>query len=208
MEPLAPRSNRRRQRSSDPPHHRDPRPDVEARIAAAIAQRTSQQGGSAEASAVQNESLSDIGNESQAKYEYLDHTADIQLHAWGETWEEALENALMALFGYMVTDLNTIETCETIEAFEVTAHDRPSLVFHVLQEWLGRFHETGFVPRTVAVVVKAGDSAFAVNTSGEGESFDANKHPSGTEVKAITFSNLQVQQTEQNRWDIWVIVDI
>ncbi|KAJ3633835.1 hypothetical protein MTP99_010758 [Tenebrio molitor] len=55
------------------------------------------------------------------KYEYLDHTADVQLHAWGDSLKEAFEQCGIAMFGYM-TELPTVEIkqCSEIEA---TGHD-------------------------------------------------------------------------------------
>lgn len=38
----------------------------------------------------------------------LDHTADVQLHAWGSTLVEAFENVATAMYGYM-TELDTVE---------------------------------------------------------------------------------------------------
>lgn len=216
MDPLAPRpgGSRRHRLSqvSDEPQHRTPTADVEARIAAAIAQRESLHGGSAlqECDGAATTTTTD-----SKCYEYLDHTADIQLHAWGDSFASALEHVLAAMFGYM-TDLDTIEAIETVDSFVVRGHDRTSLVFSVMQEWLGQFHETGFIPSVVTVEDIAenvdedgGNSAFTARSHGKGERFDASKHTSGTEVKAVTFSNLQAVQRElDRRWDIWVIVDI
>ncbi|XP_039184581.1 protein archease isoform X1 [Crotalus tigris] len=82
----------------------------------------------------------------QRKYAYLDHTADVQLHAWGDTLEEAFEQCAMAMFGYM-TDTETVEPLDTVEV-EAEGHDMLSLLFNFLNEWLYKFSaEEFFIPR-------------------------------------------------------------
>ena len=91
---------------------------------------------------------------------------------------------------------------------EASAHDLMSLVFAFLQEWLSIFHENHFLPRNVSVQ-SADLEKFVVVSSGQGETMKPDKHVQGTEVKAVTYSNLQVLQNEENgTWDIWVILDI
>ncbi|XP_050788602.1 protein archease isoform X1 [Gopherus flavomarginatus] len=85
------------------------------------------------------------------KYEYLDHTADVQLHAWGDTLEETFEQCAMAMFGYM-TDTETVEPLDTIEV-EAEGHDLLSLLYNFLNEWLYKFSaDQFFVPREVKVL--------------------------------------------------------
>lgn len=69
-------------------------------------------------------------------FEYLDHTADVQLHAWGASLEEAFEQAALAMFNYM-TPLGQIQVGQHIiivhaASFYITClvvvHRRISLV--------------------------------------------------------------------------------
>jgi SHS2 domain-containing protein len=138
-----------------------------------------------------------------------------------------MEITALAMFGYM-TDLRDVHEDQSVEPPTVHGHDVQSIVFCFLQEWLSIFHETGFVPRNVhidrmevetsAEVATAGQERWTVYSIGWGELYDPSIHVPGTEVKAVTYSNLQVVQTSQNedttgekgedRFDIWVIVDI
>ncbi|ELU16024.1 hypothetical protein CAPTEDRAFT_121617, partial [Capitella teleta] len=48
---------------------------------------------------------------------------------------------------------------------------------------------------------------FKIKCKGYGEMFDISKHPQGTEVKAITYSNMQIYDNE-NQHELFVIIDI
>ncbi|XP_048358083.1 protein archease [Sphaerodactylus townsendi] len=140
----------------------------------------------------------------QRKYEYLDHTADVQLHAWGDTLEEAFEQCAMSMFGYM-TDTETVEPLDTVEVM-AEGHDMLSLLFHFLDEWLYKFSaDEFFIPREVKVV-SMDQTSFKIRSIGWGEEFSLNKHPQGTEVKAITYSAMQV--LEEEKPEVFVIIDI
>jgi SHS2 domain-containing protein len=145
------------------------------------------------------------------KYEYLDHTADIQLHGWGDSLEHALEQVAIAMFGYMTSlsriHVNETQSEEIAKNILVTGHDVQSLAFAFLQEWLYIFHESGFVAKEIHAQPIDRDNFNACTSSGKGEVADWKRHTQGTEIKAVTYSNLQVKE-EDGRCDIWVIVDI
>ncbi|XP_055429775.1 protein archease isoform X2 [Bubalus kerabau] len=105
----------------------------------------------------------------------LDHTADVQLHAWGDTLEEAFEQCAMAMFGYM-TDTGTVEPLQTIEV-ETQGDDLQSLLFHFLDEWLYKFSaDEFFIPREVKVL-NIDQRNFKIRSIGWGEEFSLSKHP-------------------------------
>jgi len=139
------------------------------------------------------------------KYEYLDHTADVQIHAWGTNIEEAFEQAAMGMFAYM-TD---IETVDNLRSEEITAegHDLSSLLYSFLDEFLFIFSaDPNFIARKVKIT-SFDRGNFKLSAIGYGEEFSLQKHPQGTEVKAITFSNMQIHESE-NFAEVFVIIDI
>lgn len=159
-------------------------------------------------------------------YEYLDHTADVQLHAWGPTLKEAFEQCAKAMFGY-ITELDTVSECKS-ETISIQGHDLESTLYNFLDEWLFTFSaEPFFVPFKIEITkferrkntpdlepnigaVAIGDdddSIIEIESIGFGETFDLGKHPQGTEVKAITYSAMQVNENP-NFAEVFVIIDI
>ena len=139
------------------------------------------------------------------KYEYLDHTADIQLHAWGSSLTEAFEQVAVAMFGY-ITDLSTVEVTRS-EEITAEGHDMESLLFQFLNEFLFLFCAEPFFVVKEVKITEFDKQNFKIRAVGHGETFDLSKHPQGTEVKAITYSNMQIHDTEETH-EVYVIVDI
>nr|SVE94614.1 EOG090X0IKX [Simocephalus serrulatus] len=139
------------------------------------------------------------------KYEYLDHTADVQLHAWGDSLEEAFEQCTEAMFGYM-TEIDKVDILEKHE-IEAKGEDIQSLLFHLLDEFLFLFSADPFFIARKVKITSFDRQNFTMRATGYGEVFNLKKHPQGTEVKAITYSNMQVFDSEKVH-EVYVIIDI
>ncbi|XP_016907332.1 protein archease-like [Apis cerana] len=142
-----------------------------------------------------------------AKYEYLDHTADVQLHAWGDTIEEAFEQCAVAMFGYM-TDLERVEMTQ-LHYVEAEGHDMESLLFHFLDELLFMFSAEPYIVAKKVKITKFDRANFKINAMALGEEFTIGKHSQNAEVKAITYSAMQIVESSETECpEIFVIVDI
>ncbi|KAH8330412.1 hypothetical protein KR067_002232 [Drosophila pandora] len=132
---------------------------------------------------------------------------ECKLHGWGHSLKEAFEQCGVAMFGYM-TELEyvSVEHCYEIEAH---GDDLEGLLFHFLDELLFLFSVEPFLVCKKLEITKFDLETFTIVCRCYGEPFELGKHPQGTEVKAITYSAMQiVQKPEDANYEVFVIIDI
>jgi SHS2 domain-containing protein len=132
----------------------------------------------------------------------LDHTADTGIEIWADTLPTLFERAAWGLFA-IITDPETVTPREAV-TFALDAADLQAL----LVRWLS---ELNYVHLTQHKVF----SRFAVQQLSSqhleglawGEPIDPERHPLYTEVKAITYHGLVLQQ-QDGQWYARVIFDL
>ncbi|MFX0099728.1 MAG: archease [Candidatus Hodarchaeota archaeon] len=141
-------------------------------------------------------------------HEFLDHTADIQVHAWAPTLEELFKEIGLVLMGVMVEGPKVAIERE-IEV-KVEAEDLQALLFDWLTEFLYYMDTEHFVVGDISIkeLKRSGESAWKIDSVLMGENFKSGHHVSGTEVKAITYSYMQIEKREDNLYHLMIILDI
>lgn len=132
-----------------------------------------------------------------------------RIHGWGTSLKEAFEQCGIGMYGYM-TELPFVEIKQTAQ-IEATGHDLESLLFHFLDELLFLFSCEPFLICNKVEITEftAKDDDFRIVCTCYGEEFEIGKHPQGTEVKAITYSAMQiVKEPEKSNYEVFVIIDI
>jgi SHS2 domain-containing protein len=140
-------------------------------------------------------------------YEYLDHTADVQIHSWGNNLIESFTQAANALIDYM-TSRDTLSPLKSY-SLDICAEDLQKLLYKFLDEILYHFYVDYAACQISLHEIRFDSDNLKWQLTGEvwGETFDRDKHRRGCEVKAITYSNMKVQSIE-TPFDIYVIIDI
>ncbi len=111
-------------------------------------------------------------------YEYLDHTADVQLHSWAPTLKEAFELVVVAMFGY-ITELDKVTEDDSLDVtIEATGHDLDSLLYALMDEFLFQFCTEYFVCRRVEITSFDREN-WKITAKGFGETYDREKHVPG-----------------------------
>jgi protein archease len=113
---------------------------------------------------------------------------------------------VISMFGYM-TELDhvDIDPDKTV-TIEAKGHDMDSLVFSLLDEFLYSFSTADIIVSDIKITSFNREN-WSITAAGYGEVFDLKKHPQGTEIKAITYSNMQIYEKETSA-ECFVIVDI
>jgi SHS2 domain-containing protein len=150
------------------------------------------------------------------QYEYKDHTADIQIRSWGDSTATAFAWSALGMFDYMTPLHNISETPKVYRNFECSAHDLKSLLFAFLDELLFVFHTESLVCTKIQInefrenkgEVGEEENRWTIEGIVAGDLFVDGVNEQGTEVKAITYSEMQIHVEENGSTEVYVIVDI
>lgn len=138
-------------------------------------------------------------------YEYLEHTADAKFRAYGNTLEEAFQNAGVAMFNVMINTGGISD--EVSEKIELTSEDLDGLLVDWLSELLYLFEVEQVVFGKFEIYgITEKDGNYSLSAIAYGESLDLSRHKFGTEVKAVTYNSLKVEEITDG-WVVQVVVD-
>ncbi len=135
-------------------------------------------------------------------FRVLNHTADIGLMVFGEDLKALFENAGHAFF-HLITDLRKVR-CRIDRRVEIRSVGLERLMVDWLSELLYLHDVEGLLFRKF-LVESAGKGGLKASVTGE--PFQEGKHLIKTEVKAVTYHQIQVKKGGRE-WVARVILDL
>ena len=142
---------------------------------------------------------------SNKEYEFLEHTADVYIAAYGKDLNEAFANAAKAMFDVM-TDIKSIEPKVSVN-IEVREEDLEALLYSWLEHLLILFDTELLLFSEFEVNIRKENELYILKGKAKGEKFNPHKHPSKTEIKAVTYSLMEILKKD-NTFVVKFVLDI
>lgn len=135
-------------------------------------------------------------------YEYIDHTADIGIRGYGKTFLDALIHVAQG----MMAAIHGLQYVDPVDSkpIDISAASQEDLVVQFLSYLLYLHDAEKFITIEYQLEYK---EPYRILGTLRGEPFNPEKHYLLDEVKAVTYHQLQIEQTQQE-WLIQVICDL
>jgi len=140
------------------------------------------------------------------RFEFLEHTADAYIAAYGKNLAEAFENAASAMFEVM-TDVKNVKPA--IEGhIEVEAGDEYALLYNWLEALLVKFDTEALLCSAFKILsLEKTRNDLRLTAKIWGEKFDPNRHLQKVGVKAVTYHRMEIIK-EPSKVTVRFILDI
>jgi SHS2 domain-containing protein len=131
--------------------------------------------------------------EKKKGFEFLEHTADVYIAAYGRNLAEAFENAALAMFETM-TDTKDIEPLNE-KTVAAKGADKQALLYDWLERLLVMFEVEGMLLSKFRIhkIQQAKDN-FRLEAKVYGEPYDPERHKQKVGVKAVTYHRMEVNE--------------
>lgn len=133
----------------------------------------------------------------------LEHTADVGLQIEGGDEEELFVNAGKGFFS-LLTPLEQIRPLHEVR-LQAEGLDPEELLVSWLGELLYQFSAKGWLFCDFVIEELSEESVEAI---ARGEPFEEGRHDLSTEIKAVTYHNLELVCLDDERWQARVFFDL
>ena len=124
-------------------------------------------------------------------FEFLEHTADVYVAAYGSSLEEAFENAALAMFEAMTETENVEHKIE--DSIEVEGYDEYALLYNWLEALLIKFETSENLYSKFEIFrIEKISKGFRLKAKIWGETFNPEKHPQKVGIKAVTYHQMEI----------------
>ncbi len=129
-------------------------------------------------------------------FEYLEHTADIYVAAYGQNLAGAYENAALAMFESM-TDTSNVEP-RLEKRIEARGYDNQSLLYDWLEKLLILFEVENMLCSEFNVEkIETDDEGLRLTAKIFGEQFDPERHKQKVGIKAVTYHRMEIEEDKE-----------
>ena len=138
-------------------------------------------------------------------FRYLDHVTDAYIEAFGSSIEEAFDQSARGLINIMF-DINSVEG-HKLRVLSIRGDDMIVLLYNWLEKILLIIFNDCEIMSRFHVTISRLNSSILLESSTLTESLDITKHKYKTEVKGITFHEMEVLE-KVNECTCKYIVDL
>ncbi len=131
------------------------------------------------------------------KFEFIEHTADIGIKAYGKSLPELFQNSAEAMFTLLI-DYKPKENIKKNIVLEAASLEELLVVW--LNELLSLFYTDNFLPVRLSVVIEDNAVLKSLSAVIAGQNFDPYINKPNTEIKAATYHDLKVKEDYGIYW--------
>ena len=147
-------------------------------------------------------SKKDLSGRMTKKYNLIDHTADFGIHVYGSDSKELFANAAWAVFD-IITEIDQLAGLDSCH-IELSGDDWSDLMVNWLREVLYLWNGKELLVKKARILFL---SETALSATVELDSFNPDRHVIKTEIKAVTYHQIQVNSGPSG-WEAMIIFDI
>jgi SHS2 domain-containing protein len=127
-------------------------------------------------------------------FRYLDHVTDAIVEAYGSSLDEAFENSAKGLVNTMID----LEQITPDQEYEIVAkgYDVKSLLYDWLEKVMLGLLIDNIALSDFKVKISKNNGDYFLKGIAKGEVLDLKKHHYKIEIKAVTYHEMEIKQTE------------